>query len=112
MPQGNSVSRTFPVHLKVSNAKYQIKSGMEAIATFELGRKIKSILVPKDAIVPAGADNLVFRVDKGKAFSVSVTISGYYGNEAAVKGDLEPGQQVVVRGNERLRPGQSVHEAD
>ncbi|MEN8245033.1 MAG: efflux RND transporter periplasmic adaptor subunit [Thermodesulfobacteriota bacterium] len=112
MPQGNPVSRTFPVHLKIPNEKYSIKSGMEAIATFELGRKIKSILVPKDAIVPAGTDNLVFRVDQGKAFPVSVAISGYYGNEAAVKGELEPGQKVVVRGNERLRPGQSVHGVD
>jgi multidrug efflux pump subunit AcrA (membrane-fusion protein) len=85
---------------------------MEAIATFELGRKIKSILVPKDAIVPAGDDNLVFRVDQGKAFPVPVTINGYYGNDAAVKGGLEPGQQVVIRGNERLRPGQPVHGMD
>jgi len=109
MPQGNPVSRTFPVHLKIPNPKYRIKSGMEAIATFELGRKIKSILIPKDAIVPSGDDNLVFRVDQGKAFPVSVTINGYYGNDAAVKGDLLPDQQVVIRGNERLRPGQPVH---
>jgi len=109
MPQGNPVSRTFPVHLKIPNPTYRIKSGMEAIATFELGRKIKSILVPKDAIVPSGDDNLVFRVDQGKAFPVSVTINGYYGNDAAVKGDLLPDQQIVIRGNERLRPGQPVH---
>jgi hypothetical protein len=85
---------------------------MEAIATFELGRKIKAILVPKDAIVPAGADNLVYRVEQGKAFPVPVTISGYYGNDAAVKGDLQPDQKVVVRGNERLRPGQPVQGID
>ena len=109
MPQGNPVSRTFPVHLKIPNPKYRIKSGMEAIATFELGRKIESILIPKDAIVPSGDDNLVFRVDQGKAFPVSVTVNGYHGNDAAVKGDLRPGQQVVIRGNERLRPGQPVH---
>ena len=108
MPQGNPVSRTFPVHLKIPNPKYRIKSGMEAIATFELGRKITSILVPKDAIVPSGADNIVYRVDQGKAFPVTVTINGYYGNDAAVEGDLQPGQQVVIRGNERLRPGQPV----
>ena len=112
MPQGNPVSRTFPVRLKIPNATYRIKSGMEAIATFELGRKITAILVPKDAIVPAGPDNLVYRVDQGKAIPVPVTISGYYGNDAAVKGDLAPGQPVVTRGNERLRPGQPVHGID
>lgn len=112
MPQGNPVSRTFPVRLKLPNPQYKIKSGMEAIVTFELGRKIKSILVPKDAIVPSGTENLVFRVDQGKAFPVSVTIGGYSGNDAAVQGELEPGQLVVVRGNERLRPGQLVHGID
>ena len=112
MPQGNPVSRTFPVRLKIPNPTYRIKSGMEVIATFELGRKIKAILVPKDAIVPSGTDNLVYRVDQGKAFPVPVTISGYYGNDAAVKGDLQPDQKVVVRGNERLRPGQPVQGID
>jgi RND family efflux transporter MFP subunit len=112
MPQGNPVSRTFPVRLKIPNPTYRIKSGMEVIATFELGRKIKAILVPKDAIVPSGADNLVYRVDQGKAYPVRVVISGYYGNEAAVQGDLKPGQRVVIRGNERLRPGQPVHGID
>ena len=112
MSQGNPVSRTFPVHLKIPNPKYRIKSGMEAIATFELGLKINAILIPKDAIVPSGTQNLVFRVDQGKAFPVSVTISGYYGNDAAVIGELEPGELVVVRGNERLRPGQPVHGID
>jgi len=62
--------------------------------------------------VPAGPDNLVYRVDQGKAIPVPVTISGYYGNDAAVKGDLAPGQSVVTRGNERLRPGQPVHGID
>jgi RND family efflux transporter MFP subunit len=112
MPQGNPVSRTFPVHVKIPNPQYRIKSGMEAIATFELGRKITSILVPKDAIVPSGSDNLVFRVDQGKALPVPVTVSGYYGNDAAVKGDLQPDERVVIRGNERLRPGQPVQEVD
>jgi len=112
MAQGNPISRTFPVRLKLPNPQYSIKSGMEAVVTFEAGKKIKAVLVPKDAIVPSGTQNLVFRVDQGKAFPVSVAISGYYGNEAAVTGELEPGQLVVVRGNERLRPGQPVHGID
>ena len=112
LPQGNPVSRTFTVQVKIPNPKNRIMSGMEAIATFELGRKITSILVPKDAIVPSGANNLVYRVDQGKAMPVLVTIYGYYGNDAAVKGELEPGQQIVVRGNERLRPGQQVQGMD
>jgi len=112
LPQGNPMSRTFPVRLKLPNPKYNIKSGMEAVATFKVGKKIKAMLVPKDAIVPSGTQNLVFRVDRGKAFPVPVEITGYYDNAAAIKGALQPGQQVVVRGNERLRPGQPVHGID
>ncbi len=43
---------------------------------------------------------------------VNVKVIGYYNGNAAVKGDLKPGDQVVIRGNERLLPGQSVRIVD
>ena len=33
---------------------------------------------------------------------------GYFDGSVAVEGNLKPGDQVVIRGNERLRPGQTV----
>ncbi|MBW2450483.1 MAG: efflux RND transporter periplasmic adaptor subunit [Deltaproteobacteria bacterium] len=108
LPQGDPNSRTFPVRIHLANPDHKIKSGMEAMVTFNLSTEIKALLVPKDAVVTAGDNRLVFTVNDGKAISVPVKIIGYYDGDVAVEGDLKPGDQVVIRGNERLRPGQPV----
>jgi RND family efflux transporter MFP subunit len=108
LPQGDPNSRTFPVRIHIANPDHKIKSGMEAMVTFNLATEKKALLVPKDAVVTAGDNRLVFMVNDGKAIPVPVKITGYYDGDVAVEGDLKPGDQVVIRGNERLRPGQPV----
>jgi multidrug efflux pump subunit AcrA (membrane-fusion protein) len=81
---------------------------MEARTTFNLGTKKNTLLVPKDAIVTAGANRLVFVVGSKVAQPKNVQVSGYYDGHVAVEGALKPGDLVVIRGNERLRPGQPV----
>ena len=108
LPQGDPASRTFPIRIRLDNPRFKIKSGMEALATFNLQEKKKAFLVPKDAVVTAGNDRLVFSVVAGRAAPAGVRILGYYDGEVAVAGGLKPGDTVVVRGNERLRPGQPV----
>jgi RND family efflux transporter MFP subunit len=108
LPQGNPDSRTFPVRIYLANPDHKIKSGMEAMVTFNLATEIEALLVPKDAVVTAGDNRLVFMVNGGKAISIPVKIIGYYDGDVAVEGNLKPDDQVVIRGNERLRPGQPV----
>jgi membrane fusion protein (multidrug efflux system) len=108
LPQGDPDSRTFPVIINLDNSDFKIKSGMEAMVTFNLSTKKNALLLPKDAIVTAGNNKLVFMVVDGKVAPVNVEILGYYDGNVAVAGSLTPGAKVVVRGNERLRPGQMV----
>ena len=108
LAQGDPNARTFPVKVGLKNEKHRIKSGMEARVTFDLSRLEEVLLVPKDALVPAGNQWRLFRINDGKAYPVSVNVRGYYDGSAAVEGALVVGDQVVIRGNERLRPGQSV----
>ena len=108
LPKGNAAARTFPVHIRMPNTDLRIKSGMEAIVTFKVEEKRKALLVPKDAVVAAGSQRLVYVLNGDKVSPVPVTVLDYYDSEAAIEGGLQPGQQVVIRGNERLRPGQTV----
>ena len=108
LPQGNPAARTFPVRIRIENPKLAIKSGMEAMVTFNLEGKREVLLVPKDAIVGFGEAQQVFTVVDGRAKPVMVEVLGYYGNSVAVDGDLKPGESIVIRGNERLRPGQNL----
>jgi len=108
LPMGESNARTFPVHMELANSDFKIKSGMAAAVTFSVGEKRTVKLLPKDAIVTSGNQRMVYAINDGKAVPVPVKVIGYYDSDAAIKGDLEPDTQVVVRGNERLRPGQAV----
>jgi RND family efflux transporter MFP subunit len=108
LPQGNSDSRTFPVRINLPNPDFKIKSGMEATVTFNLSSTKSAMVVPKDAVVTAGNNRLVFMIAEEKALPVNVKILGYYDGNVAVEGNLQPGSRVVVRGNERLMPGQAV----
>jgi len=112
LPKGDPNARTFPIHIRVPNPDKRIKSGMAATVSFRVGKKRTLTVLPKDAIVTAGNRRLVYVVAKDKVAPVSIDVVGYHDSDAAVKGDLKPGQQVVTRGNERLRPGQNVKVVD
>jgi membrane fusion protein, multidrug efflux system len=108
LPEGDVKARTIPVHVHVDNPEFRIRVGMAAEISFDLATTRDALLVPKDAVVGSGGKQMVFVVDGGRVRPVPVNTIGYYGGQAAVAGGLEAGQTVVIRGNERLRPGQAV----
>ena len=69
----------------------------------------KALVVPRDALVLRPGGISVFLVGKdGKARQVMVTTGIGTGQHIEVIGDLDDGDTVIIRGNERLRPGQVV----
>lgn len=119
VPQADLRARTFPVRIRVINSISSdgplLKSGMLARAMLPTGVRQRSMLVPKDALVLGGREPVVFVVDaesdaarSGKSRPVPVTLGVADGRLIQVRGELQADQWVVVRGNERLRPGQQV----
>ena len=108
LPRGNPDARTFPVHIEIGNPDMKIKDGMEAAVTLNSGANIHAVLVPKDAVVTAGDKRMVYVVENSKVQPVPIQVLGYYQGFAAIKGPVRKGDEVVIRGNERLRPGQEV----
>ena len=108
LPQGDPTARTMPVRVRVDNPDHRIRAGMAAQVAFNLVDTKQALLVPKDAVVIAGDTRMVYTVAAGKAVPVGIDILGYYDGNVAVSGNLKPGMVVVIRGNERLRPGQPV----
>ena len=51
---------------------------------------------------------MVFVIQDGKASPRTVQLGEAVGARFEVLGGLKPGDMAVVRGNERLRPGQAV----
>jgi multidrug efflux pump subunit AcrA (membrane-fusion protein) len=117
VPQADLLSRSFPVRIRLENRIVDgvptIKGGMLARAWLPVGAAGEVTVVPKDALVLGGAKPLVFCIDPsspttGVVRPVEVALGAAVEGYVAVRGTLEPGALVVVRGNERLRPGMQV----
>lgn len=77
-----------------------------AVPTDEFSERM---VVPRDALVLRRDGAFVFRVkDDNTAEKVPVTVGIAHDRHIAVTGGLKPGERVVTRGGERLRPGQAV----
>ena len=108
VPQADSESRTFPVRIILDNKEFLIKSGMVARASFLIGDEKPVMLVPKDAIIEFNKNKMVYVVNDGSAQPVPVSLGFAFEDMIQVSGQISKGQQVVIRGNERLRPNQPV----
>jgi membrane fusion protein, multidrug efflux system len=120
IPVSDSAARTFPVQIDLVNDLGRLAPGMSArvIMQIEDGSKQAVLLVPQDAVVrrPNGEQTVwTIAVEDGvaKATSVVVSTGRVYRNSIEILGaDLQAGTQVIVRGNEILRPGQVVTVAE
>jgi RND family efflux transporter MFP subunit len=125
VPQADLLSRSFPVKVSLQNrvvdGQPTLRGGMLARAWLPVGRTGLATVVPKDALVLGGPAPLVYCIDPAVATSggpaaaatgvvrpVQVAIGATIENSVEVRGGLEPGEMVVIRGNERLRPGMAV----
>ena len=118
VPQADLLSRSFPVEVeldnRVENGVPVLKAGILARAWLPVGRAGSATVVPKDALVLGGPRPLVYRITAGAAAGtgtvqpVEVTLGGAVEASVEVRSGLTPGDLVVIRGNERLRPGMAV----
>lgn len=66
------------------------------------------VTVHKDSVLNRQGARLVYVSQNGKAVARPVQLGDAVGNRFIVVSGLKPGDLVIVRGNERLRPGQPV----
>lgn len=87
-------------------------AGAAVDVVFDLSHDGDGVLVPRDALVEGIAQTRVVLLDDGAARPIEVEVLERGVSEARVrpKGEatLASGTTVVTRGNERLRPGQTV----
>jgi multidrug efflux pump subunit AcrA (membrane-fusion protein) len=118
LPQADARTREFPVRVRLENRASTrngggllLRAGMSGRVELPVGQG-EALVVHKDALV-LGDKPLVYVVDEipGKSATVRavpVRVGESLGDQVRVEGELRPGLLVVVRGNERLRPGQEV----
>jgi len=104
---GSENTHLFELRLDIEANRFPV--GQTLRVSIPTSRKREALLVPRDALVLRPGNISVFVIDKEqKARQVMVTTGIGTGDKIEVLGDLADGDTVIIRGNERLRPGQVV----
>ena len=109
VPEENPRTRTRSVRFSLDAANSTIFAGNQAVTVqIPVGGARNVVTVHKDAIVILKGRQMIYVVKDGKVTVRPITTGNATGSRFEVLEGLKPGEVVVVRGNERLRPGQSV----
>lgn len=110
VPDENAMTRTRPVRLTpaITDENLSLAANQSVTVMIPVGEPRDVVSVSKDAIIARGNGHTAFVVADGKAQPRSVVLGEAVGDRFEVLSGLAPGDLAVVRGNERLRPGQAV----
>ncbi len=107
VPVGDAVSRMVEIRLTVADENWLV--GTPVQVSLPSDRPIEAVAVPRDALVERGGQAFIYRVsDDGTAEQVVASIQSMVGLWVGIAEGIRPGDRVIVRGAERLAPGQPV----
>lgn len=117
--KGDNKSRTFPLKIRLQSQSIVLFEGMEALINLPRINNNDTLLVPRDAVIKRFGSDVVFVVehvkDKRKAKMYPVIVHLYDGSMASIsakeknaENTLNAGMQVIIKGNERVFPGQDL----
>jgi RND family efflux transporter MFP subunit len=107
VPVGDAVSRMVEVRLAVNEGEWLV--GTPVQVSLPSDTPVSTVAVPRDALVERGGQAFVYKVGADNtAEQVTVDINAVVGLWVGVADGVAAGEQVIVRGAERLQPGQAV----
>lgn len=101
-------TRTMAVELDVANGDGRLAPGSFSQVRWPVRRKRPSVLVPASSIASTTGRTFVVRVRNGKTEWVDVKTGLTTGPLVEVFGDVQPGDDIAVRGTDELRAGTEV----
>jgi RND family efflux transporter MFP subunit len=104
---GSENTHLFEIRLDIEGDRFPV--GQTLRVSVPISNPREALVVPRDALVLRPNGVSVFILDEEqKAKQVMVTTGIGSADQIEVSGDLADGDIVIIRGNERLRTGQSV----
>lgn len=94
---------------RLPNADGLLRSGMFAKVTLTLSKRDDAVMVPEEAVFPAGDEQFVYRIDDGKATRVRVRTGLRREGRVEIVEGVRAGELVVTAGQVKLnRDGTEV----
>jgi RND family efflux transporter MFP subunit len=107
VPVGDETSRQLEVRVVLTDSAWSIGTAVQVALPNAEPRQV--VAVPRDALILRSSASYVMRVgDDDVVQRVSVETGSSHGGLVEVNGEVEPGDRLVIRGGERLQPGQAV----
>lgn len=107
VPVGDIVSRTIELRLTLPAGAGLVGDAVKVLIPSAAPRNV--LAVSRDALVLREDNTYVFKIDgKGHAQRVAVEAGTEQGALIEIRGQIAPGERVIVRGAERLETGQKV----
>jgi RND family efflux transporter MFP subunit len=108
----NSETRTMQTEVDVDNKDLSIAPGMYANAMLRLAHLDNVVTIPVEALVIKGQDHVVYALDDTNHVHVRTVQIGIEGSKLAeVRSGLQPGDRVILGGQERYQEGEAVSPA-
>jgi len=104
---GDENTHQFELRLDLEGSSFPV--GMTLRVAIPTSDSREVLTVPRDALVLRPEGQSIFIIDSENiAQQVPVTVGIGQGERIEILGTVSPGDRVVIRGNERLQPGQPV----
>lgn len=100
---------TFKVTAEIPDVTGELKPGMFGRVNVVYDTRIDVPLVPRVALLSSDSDTSVFVIEDGVAKTRDIEVGYTSRGSIEVVAGLSPGEQVVVIGQNGLKPGASVH---
>lgn len=107
VPVGDAVSRMVEVRLSAGDSEWLV--GTPVQVRVPSGEAVSTVAVPRDALVERGGQTFLYRIaEDNTAEQLVVEPTAVVGLWVGIADGVAAGDRVIVRGAERLQPGQAV----
>ena len=107
-PRVDPVTRAVRLTAEFKNPDEALKPGMFMSVALEVRTKDDAVLIGEEAVVNEGLRQLVYVVKDDKVERRVITMGQRQGGRVEIVEGLAPGETIIVRGVQRVRPGATV----
>jgi membrane fusion protein, multidrug efflux system len=107
-PQVDVNGRSLLLRARVANPKGVLRPGMFARVKLVLEERPDALMIPEQALVPEGVQQLVYKVVDGMVEAVPVEIGLRRKGQVEILSGLQSGDMVITAGQIKVRPGMPV----